>query len=123
MKEIKIKEIRIEATPANPCREEFKKWMCRHFHVETVDDLPFDVKTYCDFMECFEAGWYGREQKLIDKMLTVTDQEIKENEWVFAARPIPGQFSQSQCVVPAPQVLEQPGTKSPTDVYCRQNGN
>ena len=116
-------ELKIKVNPTDKCREEFKQWMCRHFHVQTVDDLPFDIKTYCDFMECFEAGWRGREQIILDKMLAASEEKKKGDDWIYAARSIPGQFSQSQCVVPAPRVLEQPGTKSPIDVYCRQSDN
>lgn len=56
------------------------------------------------------------------------DQEIKPDGWMFEAEPLPinhqtCQRNQCGAVPLAPQVLEQPRTKSPIDVYCRQDGN
>ncbi len=56
------------------------------------------------------------------------DQEVKADKWIYESKPIwtnqqTCQRSQCGAVPLAPQVLEQPGTKSSTDVYCRRNGN
>ena len=108
-------ELRVEVNPPDLCREEFKKWMCNHFRVKSVNDLPFDVRTYCDFMECFEAGWHGREQQILNRILSENKKEVKENEWVFANV----NHQQNQYDAPYPRTLERHGTESITDVYCK----
>lgn len=62
--------------------------------------------------------------KDIDLKLTPVnklDAAETSDGWVYLAPPTPGHLSQNQCVVPAPQVLEQHETKSTIDVYCRHD--
>ena len=65
----KIIRLEIQNNPVDECRVEFDKWIVRHFKVETVNDLPFDIRTYCDFMECFSAGWQTISMKILNKLL------------------------------------------------------
>lgn len=65
-------ELKIEVVPLTEEREslkEFKKYICGHYRVESVNDLPLSTKQYADFMQMYEAGWGMREQKFIDKMI------------------------------------------------------
>ena len=60
--------------------KEFKKYICGHYRVESVNDLPLSTNQYADFMQMYEAGWGMREQKFIDKMLEKAIRESNGKE-------------------------------------------
>ena len=47
----------------------FKEWICNHYRVKSVNNLPMSTKEYAEYMIVFEAGYSAKSQEIIDRLI------------------------------------------------------